>query len=52
MSKPCSQSPDPKSIAIISAGVSGLAAGCHAQMNAYRSQIFELHDLGTEGRRL
>lgn len=34
-----------KSIIIIGAGVAGLAAGCYAQMNGYRSQIFELHDL-------
>ncbi|MCB0158674.1 MAG: NAD(P)/FAD-dependent oxidoreductase, partial [Caldilineaceae bacterium] len=35
----------PKSIAIIGAGVAGLAAGCYAQMNGYASEIFELHDL-------
>ncbi|MBK9613853.1 FAD/NAD(P)-binding protein [Candidatus Amarobacter glycogenicus] len=34
-----------KSIIIIGAGVAGLAAGCYAQMNGYRSQIFELHDI-------
>jgi phytoene dehydrogenase-like protein len=32
-------------VIIIGAGVAGLAAGCYAQMNGYRSQIFELHDL-------
>ncbi|MEO1069804.1 MAG: NAD(P)/FAD-dependent oxidoreductase [Cyanobacteria bacterium J06638_6] len=32
-------------IIIIGAGISGLAAGCYAQMNGYRSQIFEAHDL-------
>ena len=32
-------------IIIIGAGVAGLAAGCYAQMNGYRSQIFELHNL-------
>ncbi|HIK43821.1 MAG TPA: NAD(P)/FAD-dependent oxidoreductase [Leptolyngbyaceae cyanobacterium M65_K2018_010] len=32
-------------IIIIGAGISGLAAGCYAQMNGYRSQIFELHNL-------
>ena len=32
-------------IIIIGAGIAGLAAGCYAQMNGYRSQIFELHDL-------
>jgi phytoene dehydrogenase-like protein len=35
----------PKSIIIIGAGVAGLATGCYAQMNGYRSRIFELHDL-------
>jgi phytoene dehydrogenase-like protein len=29
---------------IIGAGISGLAAGCYAQMNGYRTQIFEMHD--------
>jgi phytoene dehydrogenase-like protein len=33
------------SVIIIGAGIAGLAAGCHAQMNGYDSQIFELHDL-------
>jgi phytoene dehydrogenase-like protein len=32
-----------KSILIIGAGMSGLSAGCYAQMNGYRSQIFEMH---------
>lgn len=32
-----------KSILIIGAGMAGLSAGCYAQMNGYRSQIFELH---------
>jgi len=32
-------------IAIIGAGVAGLAAGCYAQMNGYQSHIFELHDI-------
>jgi phytoene dehydrogenase-like protein len=31
------------SILIIGAGMAGLSAGCYAQMNGYRSQIFELH---------
>jgi phytoene dehydrogenase-like protein len=31
-------------IIIIGAGISGLAAGCYAQMNGYRSQIFEMHN--------
>jgi phytoene dehydrogenase-like protein len=35
----------PKSIIIIGAGIAGLAAGCYAQMNGFRSKIFELHDL-------
>ena len=34
-----------KTIAIIGAGIAGLAAGCYAQMNGYQSHIFELHDL-------
>lgn len=32
-----------ESIVIIGAGIAGLATGCYAQMNGYRSQIFELH---------
>ncbi len=32
-----------ESILIIGAGIAGLSAGCYAQMNGYRSQIFELH---------
>jgi phytoene dehydrogenase-like protein len=34
-----------RSIAIIGAGVAGLATGCYAQMNGYRTQIFEMHAL-------
>jgi len=34
-----------RSIIIIGAGIAGLAAGCYGQMNGYRTQIFELHDL-------
>lgn len=34
-----------KSILIIGAGIAGLSAGCYAQMNGYRSQIFEQHFL-------
>jgi phytoene dehydrogenase-like protein len=30
---------------IIGAGIAGLSAGCYAQMNGYRSQIFEMHNL-------
>jgi phytoene dehydrogenase-like protein len=33
-----------KSIAIIGAGIAGLAAGCYGRMNGYDTQIFELHD--------
>jgi phytoene dehydrogenase-like protein len=33
----------PKSIIIIGAGISGLAAGCYARMNGYNTQIFEMH---------
>jgi phytoene dehydrogenase-like protein len=31
-------------IIIIGAGIAGLAAGCYAQMNGYRTRIFELHN--------
>ncbi len=31
-------------IAIIGAGIAGLAAGCYGQMNGYQTRIFELHD--------
>ncbi|GAP16012.1 phytoene dehydrogenase [Longilinea arvoryzae] len=34
-----------KSILIIGAGFAGLAAGIYAQMNGYRSQIYEMHTL-------
>jgi phytoene dehydrogenase-like protein len=34
-----------KSILIIGGGIAGLAAGCYAQMNGYRSKILEMHDL-------
>jgi phytoene dehydrogenase-like protein len=37
--------PEEKSIIIIGAGIAGLSAGCYAQMNGYKSQIFELHHL-------
>jgi phytoene dehydrogenase-like protein len=30
-------------IIIVGAGIAGLAAGCYAQMNGYRSQVFEMH---------
>lgn len=32
-------------VAIIGAGMAGLAAGCYAQINGYDSQIFEMHNL-------
>ncbi len=32
-----------RSVIIIGAGLAGLSAGCYAQMNGYRSQIFEHH---------
>jgi len=34
-----------KSIIIIGAGIAGLCAGSYAQMNGYRSRIFEMHSL-------
>jgi phytoene dehydrogenase-like protein len=34
-----------RSIVVIGAGVAGLATGCYAQMNGYRTQIFEMHGL-------
>ncbi|MDY6911738.1 MAG: NAD(P)/FAD-dependent oxidoreductase [Chloroflexota bacterium] len=34
-----------KSVIIIGAGLAGLSAGCYAQMNGYRSHIFEHHTL-------
>ncbi len=34
-----------KSIIIIGAGIAGLAAGCYAQLNGFKSRIFELHNL-------
>jgi phytoene dehydrogenase-like protein len=33
-----------KSIIIIGAGIAGLSAGCYAQMNGYKTRIFEMHD--------
>lgn len=33
------------SIIIIGAGIAGLSAGCYGQMNGYRTQIFERHNL-------
>ena len=34
-----------KSIVIIGAGLAGLSAGCYAQMNGYKTRIFELHNI-------
>lgn len=34
---------DNKSMIIIGAGAAGLATGCYARMNGYRTRIFELH---------
>jgi len=34
-----------KSIAIIGAGLTGLAAGCYGRMNGYKTTIFEMHDM-------
>jgi len=34
-----------KSVIIIGAGLAGLSAGCYAQMNGYKTQIFEMHSL-------
>ena len=32
-----------RSIAIVGAGIAGMSAGCYAQMNGYRSRIYEMH---------
>lgn len=37
--------PTGKSLAIVGGGIAGLCAGCYAQMNGYRSRIYEMHDL-------
>ncbi len=34
---------DDRSILIIGAGIAGLATGCYAQMNGYRTRILEMH---------
>ncbi|MEO0377273.1 MAG: NAD(P)-binding protein, partial [Cyanobacteria bacterium P01_A01_bin.17] len=36
--------PSSTDIIIIGSGIAGLAAGCYAQMNGYRTVIFELHN--------
>ncbi|MBN1205637.1 MAG: NAD(P)/FAD-dependent oxidoreductase [Myxococcaceae bacterium] len=33
-----------KSLIIVGAGIAGLSTGCYAQMNGYRSRLFEMHD--------
>ncbi len=33
-----------RSVIVIGAGIAGLSMGCYAQMNGYRSRIFEMHD--------
>lgn len=34
-----------KSVIIVGAGISGLTAGCYAQMNGYQASIFEMHNI-------
>ena len=34
-----------KSVAIVGGGIAGLCAGIYAQMNGYRSRIYEMHDV-------
>lgn len=34
-----------KEIIIIGAGISGLSAGCYAQMNGYKTTIFEMNKI-------
>jgi len=34
-----------KSVLIVGAGITGLAAGCYARMNGYATHIFELHNI-------
>ena len=34
-----------KSIIIIGGGIAGLCGGCYAQMNGYKTQIFEMHTI-------
>ena len=35
----------PRTVAIIGAGIAGLATGCYAQMNGYQTTIFEQHTI-------
>lgn len=34
-----------KSMIIVGAGISGLSTGCYAQMNGYRTVLFESHQV-------
>ena len=34
-----------KTIIIVGAGMSGLSAGCYAQMNGYKTELFEMHSM-------
>ena len=34
-----------ESIIIIGAGLAALSTGCYAQMNGYKTRIFELHNI-------
>ena len=34
-----------KKVIVIGAGIAGLSAGCYLQMNGYKSEIYELHDI-------
>lgn len=34
-----------KKVAVIGAGIGGLAAGCYARLNGYEAEIFEMHNL-------
>jgi phytoene dehydrogenase-like protein len=34
-----------KSMIIVGAGIAGLATGCYARMNGYKTDIFEMHDI-------
>jgi phytoene dehydrogenase-like protein len=35
----------PKTMIIVGAGMAGLSTGCYAQMNGYKTTIFELHEV-------
>ncbi len=36
---------DRKTMIVIGAGLGGLSTGCYAQMNGYRTRIFEMHEI-------